>query len=153
MDRARPIASDELLQDWRSRALRMEEEVGKAIIGQPGTLRLISVALFARGHVLLEGDVGIGKTTILRAFSRAVGGSFERVEGTVDLMPADLVYHTYVDADGKPVLDAQWSQAVSRNPFLGVRIKGAKAGDKISVTWVDNKGDKRTDEATVAAGS
>src|ERR1041384_5317450 len=104
-DRAHPIASEELLQDWRSRALRMEEEVAKAVIGQQGTLRLISVALFARGHVLLEGDVGIGKTTVLRAFSRAVGGSFERVEGTVDLMPADLVYHTYVDAEGKPRIE------------------------------------------------
>ena len=54
-------------------------------------------------------------------------------------------------AAGKIVLDAQWSQAVSRNPFLGVRVKGAKVGDKISVTWVDNKGDKRTDEAAIAA--
>jgi sulfur-oxidizing protein SoxZ len=51
------------------------------------------------------------------------------------------------------VLDAQWSQAISRNPFLGLRIKGAKLGDKISVTWVDNKGEQRTDEATVAAAS
>jgi sulfur-oxidizing protein SoxZ len=40
-----------------------------------------------------------------------------------------------------------------RSPRKGLRIKGAKAGDKISVTWVDNKGDKRTDEATVAAAS
>src|SRR4051795_7735517 len=104
-DGADPIASEELLQDWRSRALRMEAEVAKAVIGQQGTLRLISVALFARGHVLLEGDVGIGKTTLLRAFSRAVGGSFERVEGTVDLMPTDLVYHTYVDAEGRPRIE------------------------------------------------
>ena len=63
------------------------------------------MALFARGHVLLEGDVGIGKTTLLRAFSRAIGGDFERVEGTVDLMPGDLIYHTYVDAEGKPRID------------------------------------------------
>jgi MoxR-like ATPase len=41
----------------------------------------------------------------LRAFARAVGGDFERVEGTVDLMPGDLVYHTYVDADGKPRIE------------------------------------------------
>ncbi len=99
------MASDEQLQDWRDRALRVEQEVGRAIIGQRDTIRLINVALFARGHVLLEGDVGVGKTTILRAFSRAIGGDFERVEGTVDLMPGDLIYHTYVDAEGKPRIE------------------------------------------------
>lgn len=97
--------SEDLLHDWRARALRVEEEVSKAIIGQPATVRLINVALFARGHVLLEGDVGVGKTTLLRAFSRAIGGDFERIEGTVDLMPGDLIYHTYVDELGKPRID------------------------------------------------
>jgi MoxR-like ATPase len=53
----------------------------------------------------LEGGVGVGKTTLLRAFARATGGDFERVEGTIDLMPGDLVYHTFVDADGKPRID------------------------------------------------
>ena len=96
---------DELLQDWRTRALQVEQEVGRAVIGQAATLRLINVALFARGHVLLEGDVGVGKTTVLRAFSRAVGGAFERVEGTVDLMPGDLIYHTFVDAEGRPRIE------------------------------------------------
>ena len=99
------MAHEEQLQDWRDRALRVEQEVGKAIIGQPDVIRLINVALFARGHVLLEGDVGVGKTTVLRAFSRAIGGEFERIEGTVDLMPGDLVYHTYVDIEGKPRID------------------------------------------------
>ncbi|WP_295638810.1 MoxR family ATPase [uncultured Methylibium sp.] len=97
--------SDKQLQDWRELALGVEREVAKAVIGQPQTIRLINVALFARGHVLLEGDVGVGKTTVLRAFSRAVGGDFERVEGTVDLMPGDLIYHTYVDGEGKPRID------------------------------------------------
>ena len=99
------MTSEQQLQDWRERALQVEEEVSKAIIGQHDTVRMINVALFARGHVLLEGDVGVGKTTVLRAFSRAVGGDFERVEGTVDLMPGDLIYHTYVDADGKPRIE------------------------------------------------
>ncbi|MEW6294331.1 MAG: thiosulfate oxidation carrier complex protein SoxZ, partial [Pseudomonadota bacterium] len=40
--------------------------------------------------------------------------------------------------------------SVSRNPVFGFKVKGAKAGDKVAVSWVDNKGDKRTDETTVA---
>ncbi|MFK7855438.1 MAG: AAA family ATPase [Granulosicoccus sp.] len=91
--------------DWLKTALAMESAVAKAIIGQDEVIRLINISLFARGHVLLEGDVGVGKTTVLRAFARCVGGDFERVEGTIDLMPNDLVYHTYVDAEGQPRID------------------------------------------------
>lgn len=99
------MSADERLQDWRHDALRLEEEVMKSVIGQQPIIRLINVALFARGHVLLEGGVGVGKTTVLRAFARAVGGEFARVEGTIDLMPGDLVYHTYVDAESRPRID------------------------------------------------
>ena len=91
--------------EWRSKALAMESLIGKTVIGQGDVIRLINVALFARGHVLLEGDVGVGKTTVLRAFARCVGGDFERIEGTIDLMPNDLVYHTYVNEDGQPRID------------------------------------------------
>jgi sulfur-oxidizing protein SoxZ len=47
-------------------------------------------------------------------------------------------------------MSAQWGTAVSKNPFMQFAFKGGKAGDKIAVTWVDNRGDKRTDEAVVA---
>ena len=52
--------------------------------------------------------------------------------------------------NGKPVMTAQWGPSVSKNPFLQFSVRGAKAGDKIAVTWKDNKGDSRTDEATVS---
>jgi len=52
--------------------------------------------------------------------------------------------------NGKQVLAAEWGPAVSKNPFLQFAIKGAKAGDKVTVTWKDNKGDSRTDEVTVS---
>ncbi|MCW5603532.1 MAG: thiosulfate oxidation carrier complex protein SoxZ [Burkholderiales bacterium] len=70
------------------------------------------------------------------------------------VVPQHYIRSVVVQHNGRTVLDAQWSQAVSRDPFLGLRVKGAKVGDKISVTWVDNKGDQRTDEVAVtAAGS
>jgi MoxR-like ATPase len=94
--------SDRLLTDWREHALTLETEVNKVIVGQTGPVRLITTAIFARGHVLLEGDVGVGKTTLLRAFTRGIGGGYQRIEGTIDLMPNDLVYHTYLGEDGKP---------------------------------------------------
>lgn len=98
-------ASAASLDAWRKDALAFEAEVSRAVIGQPHVVRLLTIALFARGHVLLEGDVGVGKTTILRAVARALGGPFERIEGTVDLMPTDMLYAAYIDDAGKPRVD------------------------------------------------
>lgn len=94
--------SDHQLADMRQHALTLETEVNKVVVGQETPVRLITTAIFARGHVLLEGDVGVGKTTLLRAFTRGIGGGYQRIEGTIDLMPNDLVYHTYLGEDGKP---------------------------------------------------
>jgi MoxR-like ATPase len=94
--------SDCQLADWREHALKLESEINKVVVGQPRPIRLITTAIFARGHVLLEGDVGVGKTTLLRAFTRGIGGGYQRIEGTIDLMPNDLVYHTYLGEDGRP---------------------------------------------------
>src|SRR5690625_407551 len=98
--------SDIDLEKWRAKALSFEGEIAKAIIGQSRVVRMISIALFARGHVLLEGDVGVGKTMLLRSVARAIGGPYSRVEGTIDLMPADLIYHTYLSEEGRPRVDA-----------------------------------------------
>lgn len=100
------IRRDEaMLTDWRAAARRFEAALAGAVLGQEAVIRLVTIAVFARGHVLLEGDVGVGKTTLLRAVARAMGGAYERVEGTVDMMPTDLVYHTYLGEDGRPRIE------------------------------------------------
>ncbi|MDY0055513.1 MAG: MoxR family ATPase [Methyloversatilis sp.] len=90
------------LSSWRARALDFERQLNAVLVGMPRTVRLMTIAVFSRGHVLLEGDVGVGKTTLLKAVARGIGGAYQRIEGTVDLMPGDLVYHTYVGDDGRP---------------------------------------------------
>ncbi|MFM8443007.1 MAG: AAA family ATPase [Methylococcus sp.] len=96
---------DQLLADWRQRALDFEQEIGKAVIGLEQAIRSITIGTFSRGHIMLEGDVGVGKTTLLRAVARGLGGAYERIEGTIDLMPADLIYHTYINEQGRPQVD------------------------------------------------
>lgn len=66
------------------------------------------------------------------------------------LIPAHFIQHVKATLNDKTVLEAQWSVAISRNPFLGFKVKGAKPGDKVTVSWEDNKGDKNSVEATVA---
>lgn len=96
---------DHILEDWRQRALAMQQAVKSAVVGLDDAIEKITIAVLAQGHVMLEGDVGVGKTTLLRAVARTIGGAYERIEGTIDLMPNDLIYHTYLDENGKPKVD------------------------------------------------
>jgi len=95
----------------------------------------------------LQGDVADVK--VLMSHPMETG---QRKNEKGELVPQHFITHVTATHNGKVVLDAQWSQAISRNPFLGFRVKGAKAGDKITVNWVDNKGDKSAIETTVVAG-
>ena len=76
--------------------------------------------------------------------------SGQRKDAAGKLVPAWFIQEVTATLNGKPVLSAEWGPAVSKNPFMQFVIKGAKAGDKVVVTWKDNKGDTRTDEATVS---
>lgn len=76
--------------------------------------------------------------------------SGQRKDSAGKLVPAHYIQEVSASLNGKVVMTAEWGPAVSKNPFLQFVVKGAKAGDKISVNWKDNKGDSRTDEATVS---
>ena len=68
-------------------------------------------------------------------------------------VPLHFIQNITAQLNGKTVFSADISQAISRNPVFAFKVKGAKAGDKIVITWKDNKGETRTDETTVRAGS
>ena len=91
-----------------------------------------------------------GDKTTVRVLMSHEMETGQRKDAAGKVIPAWFIQEVSAALNGKPVLSAQWGPSVSKNPFLQFSVKGAKAGDKIAVTWTDNKGDKRTDEATVS---
>jgi sulfur-oxidizing protein SoxZ len=67
------------------------------------------------------------------------------------LVPAWFITEVKAQYQGRTVLEAQFGQSVSKNPYLVFRFKGGAGGEKITVSWVDNKGDTRSDEVAVTA--
>lgn len=73
----------------------------------------------------------------------------QRKDASGKVVPAHYIQQVTVTHGDKTVLSAQWGPAVSKNPFLGFRFSGGQKGDKLTVSWVDTKGDKRTDEVEI----
>lgn len=73
----------------------------------------------------------------------------QRRDSSGNLVPPHFIQTVTVTHAGKTVLSAEWGPAVSKNPYLQFKFQGGKKGDEIVVTWVDNKGETRTDKATI----
>jgi sulfur-oxidizing protein SoxZ len=95
----------------------------------------------------LDGDVA--DVRVLMAHPMETG---QRKDAAGSVVPLHFIQTITAQLNGKPVFQADVSQAISRNPVFGFKVKGAKTGDKLTISWTDNKGDKRTDEVTIAAG-
>ena len=94
-----------------------------------------------RMRVKLDGDVADVRVLI----GHPMETGLRKDAQTNELVPIHFIKTVTARLNGTPVLLAQWSRAISRNPYLQFRIKGAKAGDEVSISWIDDRGD--TNEA------
>lgn len=98
--------------EYSSLSTRFEEEISKNVVGRSEIVKLLLVSLLSQGHVLLEGNPGLGKTTLAKAFAQTIGGQFNRVQMTPDTLPADIL-GTYVYDQKKSTFD------LKKGPIFG----------------------------------
>lgn len=89
---------------------------------------------------------GVVNVKVLMSHEMETG---QRKDSSGKVIPAHFIQSVTATHNGKVVLSASWGPAVSKNPFLEFNFKGGQKGDKVQVTWTDNKGEKRTDEAAI----
>src|SRR5215467_11947917 len=85
------MSTEQSIESFREAYSRLRSEIGKVIVGHESIVEGTLVALFAGGHVLLEGVPGLGKTLLVRTLSEVLDLSFSRIQFTPDLMPADIL--------------------------------------------------------------
>jgi len=89
--------TEKQLQQAHEISNAMQTQIARAVVGQKDAVDQVLAALFAGGHVLIEGVPGLGKTLLVRALAKTFGGSYARIQFTPDLMPADVTGHTIYD--------------------------------------------------------
>jgi MoxR-like ATPase len=79
----------------------LARELGRVVVGAEASIRALVIALVGRGHVLVQGVPGLGKTLLAKTLARALGGEFKRIQGTSDLMPSDIIgIHVFDESKG-----------------------------------------------------
>jgi len=104
-----PAEMEERAQQFRQAFARLQDEVGKVIVGHAEIVEGVLTCIFAGGHALLEGVPGLGKTLLVRTLGQALDLKFSRIQFTPDLMPADIIGTNVVmeTPEGKKVFHFQ----------------------------------------------
>ena len=92
----------------------------------------------------------VGDATEVKVLMNHEMETGQRKDAQGQPIPAWFIQNVVATWNGRTVLSAQWGPAVAKNPFLSFKFKGGAKGEKVSITWVDTRGDTRTDEAVIA---
>ena len=92
----------------------------------------------------------VGDSTEVKVLMNHEMETGQRKDAQGKVVPAWFIQTVTATYGGRTVLSAQWGTAIAKNPFLSFKFKGGAKGDKVEITWVDNRDDKRTDEAVIA---
>ena len=98
-----------------------------------------------KARVTLKGDIADIRVLMNHPMETGL-----RRDGSGNLVPPHFIQEVTVKINGKTVIEGQISQGVSRNPVFSFRLKGAKKGDSIEISWLDNKGDTNKTQVAVA---
>jgi sulfur-oxidizing protein SoxZ len=91
-----------------------------------------------------------GEITIKSLISHAMDTGLVKDKKTDKIIPAHYIQEVTCEHNGKVVMTAYWGRAVSKNPYLAFKIKNGKAGDSLKISWVDNKGEKDSNQVVVS---
>jgi sulfur-oxidizing protein SoxZ len=100
-----------------------------------------------RMRIKLEGDVADVRVLI----GHPMETGLRKDPKTGELVPLHFIKLLTATHNGRPVIEAQWSQAMSRNPYVQFRVRGAKPDDEIGISWIDNRGESNSTTARVPA--
>ena len=100
--------------------------------------------------IKMRAKVDNGVTTIKSLISHPMETGTRKDKKTGEKIPAHFIQEVVCEHKGKTVMTANWGPAISKNPYLSFRFSGGAAGDKVKLSWVDNKGEKDSSEATIS---
>ena len=101
----------------------------------------------AKSSIKIRAKVKKGEAKVKCLISHPMETGLRKNKKTGKLIPAHFIQEVVCEHDGKTVINAQWSGTISKNPFLSFAFTGAKSGDAIKISWVDNTGKSDSTEA------